>query len=172
MKKILGALLSLASFAVFAAPAANSVYVNGAVGATTTYNTSTGANNGSQVQSTGGYDLSGNFGVNLNRNLALEVGYTNIWDASGSNQWGVTDFAVRGTVPLGEVFDLYGRLGVAGYNNTPNGSMSVNTLGVLYGMGAEWNLSRQWALTAEYWGVTGSTVLSNGNVQGGVKFSF
>ncbi len=171
MKKILGGLLSVVSIAAFAAPADNAVYVSGAVGATSTYSSSTGAGTGQSISQAGGYNLSGNFGVNLNSNLAVEAGYTNTWN-SGGQQWGITDLAVRGTVPLGEVFDLYGRLGVAGYDNNPAGSMSVNTLGVLYGMGAEWNLSKKWALTAEYWGVTGSQVLSSGNVQGGVKFSF
>ncbi len=187
MKKILGAILGLASFAAFASNADNSVYVDANIGMNTSYSSSSSSGGGTVGQS-GGYFLGGNFGVNVNRYLGLEVGYTNAWVNYGGNaapnstpptqqygtiQYGLTDFAVRGTIPLGEVFDLYGRLGVAGYDNTPNGTaISVNNLGVLYGMGAEWNLSKQWALTAEYWGATGSTAFSSGNIQGGVKFGF
>lgn len=184
MKKILGALLGLASFAVFAAPAAEPVYITGNIGMNTSYSSSTGSSNGTVGQS-GGYFIGGNFGVNLNRYLGVEVGYTNAWINYGGNvpsgssvpfgvaQYGLTDLAVRGTIPLGEAFSLYGRLGLAGYDNNPSGSaISVQNLGVLYGMGTEWNLSKQWALTAEYWGATGSTAFSSGNIQGGFKFSF
>lgn len=179
MKKILGAILGLASFAAFAGNADNSVYLTGNIGMNTAYSSSTGAANGTVSQS-GGYFIGGNFGVNVNRYLGLEVGYNNAWVnyGGGANnygvvQYGLTDFAVRGTIPLGEVFDLYGRIGIAGYSNEANGpAMSVQNLGVLYGMGAEWNLSKQWALSLEYWGATGATAYSNGNIQGGVKFGF
>lgn len=184
MKKILGAILGLASFAAFAGNADNSVYLTGNIGMNTSYSSSTGASNGTVGQS-GGYFLGANFGVNVNRYLGLEVGYTNAWinyggaTPAGSSvpfgvaQYGLTDFAVRGTIPLGETFDLYGRIGIAGYDNNPSGTaISVQNLGALYGMGAEWNLSKQWALSLEYWGATGSTAFSSGNVQGGVKFGF
>lgn len=179
MKKILGAILGLASFAAFASNADNAVYIDANIGMNTSYSSGTGASNGTVNQS-GGYFLGGNFGVNVNRYLGLEVGYTNAWvnygggsGQYGTIQYGLTDFAVRGTIPLGEVFDLYGRIGIAGYDNSPNGAaMSVNNLGALYGMGAEWNLSKQWALSLEYWGATGSQAFQSGNIQGGVKFGF
>ena len=66
---------------------------------------------------TGSVAVTANAGYNFNRGLALEGGYALL----PSSQFGASTFnnlfdvAVKGTVPLGEVFSLYGRLG-AGLN--------------------------------------------------------
>lgn len=174
MKKILVALLATASVAAFADSDVNPFYVTAAVGtaqAATSFNT--GAGNGQQMQfnEDSQYTLGANIGYNFSKNLGLEAGYTNFMQSANDQfgQQGVTDLAVRGTLPLNDTFSLFGRLGLAGYSDNMNDSISVDNIGALFGIGGEFNLSKSWALTAEYWGVTG---VSATNVQLGAKYGF
>lgn len=173
MKKILVALLATASVAAFADSDLNNIYITGAVGVTGNSTLNTGSNTGEKMTMGSGSQstLGANIGYNFSKNLGLEAGYTNFMAQSASNnaQIGVTDLAVRGTLPLNDTFSLFGRLGIAGYNSPNNDSISVENLGALFGMGAEFNLNKSWALTAEYWGVTG---VSGTNVQVGAKYGF
>ena len=185
MKKILVALLATASVAAFADSDVNPFYVTAAVGVAQSASFNTGAGNGQQMQfnNDSQYTLGANIGYNFNKNFAIEAGYTNFMQGANEQfeQLGVTDLAVRGTLPLNDTFSLFGRLGLAGYdtytNYDSNGhayaayndGISVDNIGALYGVGGEFNLNKSWALTAELWGVTG---VSATNVQLGGKFSF
>lgn len=136
------------------------------------YTNSSGQPSGSP---TNNYSLGANVGYNFNRYFAAEIGYNHLWLAGTENnpsgEAGVEDFAVKGTIPLGDVFSLYGRLGLGGYQNVDDNSAGnfANHLGALYGAGAEWNLNRNWALRVEDWSVTG---LGQNIIQVGAQFSF
>lgn len=171
MKKILVALLATASVAAFADSDLNNIYITGAVGVTGNSALNTGANTGEKMSLGGNSQatMGLNIGYNFSKNLGLEAGYTDFVSRTPNQQLGVTDLAVRGTLPLNDTFSLFGRLGLAGYSAPANDSISVDTLGALFGMGAEFNLNKSWALTAEYWGVTG---VSGTNVQVGAKYGF
>ena len=130
-----------------------------------------------------------NAGYNFNHAFAVEGGWTTL----PSSQYGqydsynIYDAAVKGTIPLGSIFSLYGRLGVAtaysswsGATCTP--SVYQNTgnawnYGGLAGVGASFNLSKHFALRVEdyaYMPVAGEGG-NFGNVNvvtGGVQFNF
>jgi OOP family OmpA-OmpF porin len=177
MKSILGIILTTASYLSLAAEyEVQPIYLNLNTGIATGYsftnNYSTGQPSGA---STNNYSLGVNVGYNFNRYFATEAGYNHLWLAANpsntSGQVGVEDIAVKGTIPLGDVFSLYGRIGVAGYQNVDSNSSGsfANNLGALYGAGAQWTLNKNWSLRAEDWSVTG---LGQNIIQFGAQLSF
>lgn len=118
-----------------------------------------GASNISNLP-TGAATANMNWGYNFNRGFALEAG----WAAMPSSQWGmldnynVYDIAAKGTIPLSNVFDLYGRLGVgAAYSSwsgtcldplysTPGSAWSMVGL---VGVGVAFNLNQNFSLYLE-----------------------
>ena len=101
-----------------------------------------------------------NWGYNFNRGFALEAG----WTTMPSKQWGhldnynIYDIAAKGTIPLSDVFDLYGRLGVAGAYSSWTGTCfdpkyyqqgSAWGMVGLAGVGASFNLSPSYSLYLE-----------------------
>lgn len=151
MKKLLLSLslISIGSFAM--ADDASPVYININTGISTY-----------QALPTGEWTGNINAGYNFNKNFALEGGY-NIFSGS---QFGATttasifDVAAKGTIPLNDVFSLYGRaglgFGVNGWSGTSNTSncvlcqnnSSTYMLG-LAGAGVSFALSRHFDLRLE-----------------------
>jgi OOP family OmpA-OmpF porin len=181
MRKLLFTLLVSASVIATAAEGVYDVqpiYINLNTGVATgysftnNYGTDTGQPSGSSANN---YSLGANLGYNFNQYVAAEIGYNQLWLAStpsnSSGQVGVEDIAVKGRIPLGDIFSLYGRLGVGGYQNVDasSGGSFANNIGVLYGAGAEWALNKNWALRVEDWSVSG---LGQNVIQAGAQFSF
>ncbi len=144
-----------------------------------------------QYLPTGSFVFSANAGYNFNRAFAVEGGWTNL----ASSQFGATaydnfvDVAVKGTLPLSNVFSLYGRLGVGinytSFNGTASGagsnclcsSQGANNFAGLAGIGASFALSRHFDLRLEDFMILpaggGNTNYGNINVvSGGVQFNF
>lgn len=178
MKKILGIFLMSVLAAGAEAYETQPMYLNVNTGISTGYSfTNNSWNNSGQPSgsSTNNYSLGANLGYNFNQYFATEIGYNHLWLAaspSNSNgQVGVEDIGVKGTIPLGDVFALYGRAGVAGYQNVggANGGNFVNNIGVLYGAGAQWSLNKNWGLRVEDWSVSG---LGQNIIQFGAQLSF
>ena len=131
-----------------------------------------------------------NAGYNFNHALALEVGYNLL----PSSQFGTTtvtenvfDVAVKGTLPLTEMFSLYGRLGVGIGNNNWSGTAPAgncvlctsglsSTYGVgLAGIGASFKLSQHFDLRVEDYALVPfqNTYTGTANVvTGGVQYNF
>jgi hypothetical protein len=112
---------------------------------------------------TGSWAGSVNAGYNFNRAFALEGGY----NVLASSQFGATvtsnifDVAVKGTLPLSDVFSLYGRAGVGygidGWSGTASGTPSwlcagqynANYATGLVGLGGSFALSKHFDLRVE-----------------------
>ena len=186
MKNILGIILTSVSTLAIAAQAYDvpPVYLNLNTGIATGYSfTNNSGNNSGQASgaATNNYSLGANVGYNFSQYFALEAGYNHLWLAANpsnpsnpsnsSGQVGVEDVAVKGTIPLGAIFSLYGRIGVAGYQNVDanSGANFANNVGALYGAGAQWALNKNWSLRAEDWSVTG---LGQNIIQVGAQLSF
>ncbi len=171
---LLGSLPLLAVADIDSYEDVKSVYINVNTGVATGYsfNKNNRENNGA---ATNNYSLGANVGYNYNQFFASELGYNHLWlggtDNNPNGQVGVEDVAVKGTIPVGDVFALYGRIGVGGYQDVSgNGNTNfANNMGVLYGAGAQWSLSKHWALRLEDWSVTG---LGQNIIQAGTQFTF
>lgn len=186
MRKILAILLCGMSFGGYAADttiANNSdtsdVYVNVNTGFATFANLPTGSWAGAL-----------NVGYNFNQALAIEIGDTLL----PSSQLGTTtvtenvfDVAVKGTLPLTEMFSLYGRLGLGVGSNSWSGTAPVgncilcgsglnSTYGVgLAGIGASFKLSQRFDLRIEDYALIPfqNTYTGTANVvTGGVQYNF
>ncbi|MBX9866166.1 MAG: outer membrane beta-barrel protein [Burkholderiales bacterium] len=149
MKKILFAILAISSGLSFAVD--NPVYLDANIGVNTTY----GA----------GLATGANIGYLFNPNLGLEGGIT--YGASNGSNWNsgnsyyMYDAAVKGILPLGDTFALYGKLGIAynyyaSCNGCSNGFNNGSNTGLLYGVGAQFNLSKSWSLHLEDYSVSGN----------------
>jgi opacity protein-like surface antigen len=154
MKKILLTTLSLVT--IMSAYASDPVYIDADVGLNTSWNN---------------YALGLDAGYSFGRHLAAEVGYTyspgytyNYSGGSYNTNYYMFDIAAKGTLPITDTFNIYGKLG-AGYNNYNswggcNGcsgpSYSGTNTGIFYGGGAEFVISREWNLHLEDYTVTGS----------------
>jgi OOP family OmpA-OmpF porin len=130
----------------------NSVYINLNTGVAKIYNLPTGSWAGSL-----------NAGYNFNSSFALEGGYNIL----ASSQYGATatssifDVAAKGTLPLSEVFSLYGRAGLGygidGWSGTASGTPSwlcagqynANYATALVGVGGSFALSKHFDLRIE-----------------------
>lgn len=132
-----------------------------------------------------------NAGYNFNRAFALEGGAALL----AGQQYNVDsaqmifDMAVKGTIPLSDVFSLYGRLGAGfstlTYNGTQNSGPSwfANSSGVINSMvglgsvGGSFKLDRHFDLRVEdtYYIPLGSSGVTSGNVNQalvGVQYNF
>lgn len=131
-----------------------------------------------------------NAGYNFNRGFALEAGWTGLF----SSQYGATaynnfaDVAVKGTLPLSDLFSLYVRLG-GGLNNTGFSGTAIgsgsnclcndsggNNFAWLGGLGGSFALSRNIDLRVEDYMIMpmgGSSNYGNiNNIMGGVQYNF
>lgn len=160
MKKLITLLLSglIANVCAVETVAGDSgAYVNVNSGIAKLYNLPTGSWAGSV-----------NAGYNFNQAFAIEIGDTLL----PSSQFGasvtenVFDVAVKGTLPLSEMFSLYGRLGLGVGTNSWSGTVATtgscilcaggqsSTYGVgLAGIGASFKLSQHFDLRVEDYGL-------------------
>jgi len=140
----------------------------------------------------GSFAGSFNAGYNFNRAFALEGGAALLagqqYGAADTAQM-IFDMAMKGTIPLSEVFSLYGRLGVGfstlTYNGTQNSGPSwfANSSGIINSMvglgsvGGSFKLDRHFDLRLEdtYYIPLGSSGVTSGNVNqvlAGVQYNF
>jgi len=179
MKKLLALALAVNAGLALARDNSYPVYINANLGTSTALspknNQDIKAFN-SNFNYSNSLALGANAGYNFNRFFGIEGGLTHVWVNNYINDtMGILDVAVKGSIPLGKIFSIYGRAGLAGYSyyaTTPkSGVPSGTSVGLLYGVGASWNLSRHWSLRAEDWSVTG--IPSVGQiVQFGAQLSF
>lgn len=105
-----------------------------------------------------------NAGYNFNRGIALEGGYNIFYGSQfGTNvATNIVDVAVKGTIPLSDVFNLYGRAGIGFGNNSwsgtayasancilCNGSIDSNYGLTLVGIGGSFTLTKHFDLRVE-----------------------
>jgi OmpA-OmpF porin, OOP family len=108
------------------------------------------------------------FGYRFNPYLGIELGYYDHGEYDFSSDIG--GVAVRGTakaksvglsvvgnLPIGDAFDVYGRLGYANSELKANASAGGFTAsdkdhqrGMTYGVGARWNVQKNWGVFAEW----------------------
>lgn len=154
MKKIILALLGvIAVTTVFAddmSSVNNPVYIDANAGIMNSIGTGTNTSFATNL----------NVGYMFNQYLGVEGG--GFYSPVNTNNSGFSlnyysfDGAVKGVLPLSNVFDLYGKLGLA-YNtfdaSASAGGFSVsstqNSWGALMGVGAQFNISHQWSLHIE-----------------------
>ena len=151
MKKILGLMLTVASVSY---SFAGNTYIDGNIGVfnppTSFYSASVG--------------LNANIGYMFNPYFGLEGGltYSPLNVAENTSAVNVTsdyfglDVAVKGLLPLSRSFGLYGKLGLSEnwYNSTVSvgglsASASGDSTGGLVGVGAQFNLTRNWSMHLE-----------------------
>ena len=111
-------------------------------------------------------------GYNFNQYFAVEASYFDggnpeetliaVPGFTGTLEVGITGLAASaiGRIPLGEVFSLYGKLGLASYEAdikgrvngdvVDDGAAEVSDDDVVYGVGAAFNVGSQFELRAEY----------------------
>lgn len=110
----------------------------------------------------------GSIGYNFNEAIAVELGYTSfgtVFDSnSGNNTGGVQvsqdanawTLSVLGTIPIGDMFGIYGRAGAARFDNDTTGTVqgvpvrNDNQTKPFFGVGAKFGLTDNFALRAEY----------------------
>lgn len=106
------------------------------------------------------------WGYRVNEMLAAEVGYTKFGDSSltisgvgkGTVSASSIHVAVVGSYPLNQQFSLIGKAGLASSNNSlnveivggTNSTSSAQQADLMYGLGAQFNVSQQVALRAQY----------------------
>jgi len=150
MKKLLGVVISL--IFINSSYSADPVYIDANLGVNTSYS--------------GAIALGLNGGYLLNNYLGIEGGATltaaaNPNSMSNGGNYYLFDAAIKGILPLGSVFSLYGKLGLGYslYDNCVGCTSSPSTssnLGLYYGAGAGFNLSNNWSLHLEDYAVTGN----------------
>ncbi len=106
-----------------------------------------------------------NIGYQFNPFVSAEVGYTSFGttvdtqDGSGSasQEAGAITASVVGTIPIGERFGLFGRVGAARYDLDNSGTIQGvpvedgdNSTKPFFGAGAKFHLTDNFALRAEY----------------------
>lgn len=153
MKKILVVLLG----SICITAGAENVYVDANIGMNTSWSA---------------VGLSADVGYMFNRYVGLEGGFTYSpgysYNWGGGSSWSSSyymfDGAVKGVLPLSNMIDLYGKLGLAfnNYSSSWNGCSGCggptyygSNVGLLMAGGVQFNLSRQWSLHVEDYTSTG-----------------
>ncbi|HET9736298.1 MAG TPA: outer membrane beta-barrel protein [Burkholderiales bacterium] len=145
-------------------------YVGAAYGQTTIDVDMTGITSPTLDDSDTGFKIYGGF--QFNKHLGAEVGYVDggkatfggsipslgVGSFTGDISVTAITFAAVGTLPLNEQFALFGKVGLATWD--AKASVSISGLGagaaddsgtdLLYGIGARYNLNRNWGITLEY----------------------
>jgi OOP family OmpA-OmpF porin len=166
MKKMLFATILGAALVVpFAAQAAGG-YVGGGFGQSTYDVDDAGATTTSRDESGSGFKLYG--GYEFDQNWGVEVGYANlgklknVYNVLGTNVTrSAKSYSVyvagTGTLPLNEQFSLFGKLGLATNHISVDGSAGGFTVsesgsksGMMFGVGAAYNVTKNVAVTLEY----------------------
>ncbi|HEX5362014.1 MAG TPA: porin [Fluviicoccus sp.] len=103
-------------------------------------------------------------GYEFNDNIGVELGYTSfgtIFDSkdnqfSASQKSSAVTLSVLGVMPLSDMFNIYGRAGMAHYKTDSSGSVQgvpvkdENGNSLLVGAGVNLLLNEAWSLRAEY----------------------
>jgi OmpA-OmpF porin, OOP family len=115
-------------------------------------------------------------GYNFNQHFALEAAYFDggapeetviaVPGARGTIDISTTGLiaSVLGRVPVGEIFSVYGKVGLASFDNELKGRVNGDVVteaddsddGVAYGVGAAFNIGPSFELRAEYEAFSGS----------------
>ncbi len=112
--------------------------------------------NANATQPSGGYRIDG--GYNFNKNWGVELGYFgngNASDGAGNTLTPNTTYVAGvGTFPLNDMFDVFGKVGVA-MNQLTGAAVATCTVcgvqtGVMYGVGADFNFNKQVGLRLQY----------------------
>jgi OOP family OmpA-OmpF porin len=175
MRRISAALAASlpAFFFAFSAPAAAQDagwYIGAAYGMTSFDLDTTGITNPTVDDSDSGFKIYGGF--QFNKHLGAEVGYVDAGKATfsgsaipslgigaftGDVKVTAITFAGVGTLPLNESFALFGKLGLAAWDAKASasvagfaGSADDSGTDLLYGVGARYNLNKNWGLVLEF----------------------
>jgi hypothetical protein len=182
MKTIIAALsLALVATPVFAAKSYDSGSVRsskGYIGIAAGKNTVASSDTATYAASTatsvfGGYSFTDRF--------AVEAAYVNLGTAVATDIASSTEYNVPatlmsvsavGTLPMGQVFSLYGKLGV-GQSKVGETSPETNT-GVVYGIGGLFNVGQRAGIRVGYdsFKVGSTTPVASSTISVGVLFKF
>jgi OOP family OmpA-OmpF porin len=168
-----GLAASSASFAQATKPADAGFYIGGSVGE------ASGDCNATAQTSCDDKDTAWKIfgGYQLNRNFAVELGYSDLGEVSSSGPFGTKvestlwDLVAVGSLPLGNNFSLYGKLGAyraeAELSSNVGVSGDKKTTDLTYGLGARYDFTRNLAVRAEWQRYQGievpNTVLTSGD---------
>ena len=154
-------------------PADTGFYIGGSIGETTADCNATASTSCDDKDTAwkvfGGYQL--------NRNFAVELGYSDLGEVSSSGPFStkvestVWDLVAVGSIPLGNNFSLYGKLGAYRADAELSTSVGVSgdksTTDLTYGLGARYDFTRNLGVRAEWQRYQGievpSTVLTSGD---------
>jgi OOP family OmpA-OmpF porin len=99
-------------------------------------------------------------GFRFNRNLAAELGFVDLGEASSSGPLGSAsiktdgiEIAALGILPLNPQFDLFGKVGLYRWDlsgSVPGGTASGDGTDLVFGFGGNWQFARQLGLRAEW----------------------
>jgi OOP family OmpA-OmpF porin len=162
-----GVVVSSASFAQSKpAPDDKGFYVGASVGQAT----STDCNLSSCDDKDTSYRVFG--GYQFSRNLAVEGGYAPLGEVSGANatlETNAWDLVGVGIWPLNQQFSIYGKLGFYNAEAKLSGVASGNktTTDLTYGLGGQFNFSRNLGLRLEWQRYSGVEAPQAGAVGGG-----
>ena len=153
MKKIVAAVLLSATVAAPAFAADEGFYAGITLGSGKP-NVTPGA---AVVNKTSNFIYGGVAGYQYNKNLATEVQFTGVGkatDVAGNSLKGdALSLSVVGMLPLGDSFELLGKLGVASAKTTASGATAyqgASRTGLTYGFGAQYNVSQNLGLRLGY----------------------
>ena len=168
-----GLAASSASFAQATKPADAGFYIGGSVGE------ASGDCNATAQTSCDDKDSAWKIfgGYQLNRNFAVELGYSDLGEVSSSGPFGTKvestlwDLVAVGSLPLDNNFSLYGKLGAyraeAELSSNVGVSGDKKTTDLTYGLGARYDFTRNLAVRAEWQRYQGievpNTVLTSGD---------
>ena len=169
MKKVRLVVTMVAACAAGSVFAQQGLYVGGSLGQSmTSFDSefSSGGTSYSQEKTKMAYK--GFVGYSINQYLAVEGGYANFgkpkakvsgtgWSGENSQEESAWFAAAKGTLPINEQFNLFAKLGVT-YNKVTSkwnamndsNSTSKSRAEMLYGVGAEYNLTKQVGIRLEY----------------------
>jgi OOP family OmpA-OmpF porin len=147
---------SSASFAQVAKPADAGFYIGGSVGQSTADCNAT-ARTSCDDEDTA-WKIFG--GYQFNRNFAAELGYSELGEVSSSGPFSTKvdsklwDLVGVGSIPLGNNFSLYGKLGAYRADAELSSSVGVSgdksTTDLTYGLGARYDFTRNFGVRAEW----------------------
>lgn len=162
-------------------------YVGGSLGQSNTFfngefNSTTAGESNSKDKTKTAYKLFG--GYNINKYFAVEGGYMDLGSPTAKTDW-VGGFArskqnetawfaaAKGTLPINEKFNFFGKLGMSANRvestvtglGVVNRSASKTRGSLLYGIGAEYNVTKQIGLRFEFenLGRFGNAITNDGN---------
>jgi OmpA-OmpF porin, OOP family len=155
MKKVLIASVLSAMFATPAFAAAPGPYVAADIQSWSTTNNAPFGNPGIGLRIGGGYRFTQNWGVEANyaqSTASSSVGGT-------SYKASAFQLAATGTYPINDQFDVYAKLGASANKVSASGYTCSNCskTDLLYGVGGQYNIDRNWGVRLEYEGLGKAT---------------